>query len=75
MKPLDMNISVEQNGELVLSNERTSITIHPDGTVALSTLDPIQLTAKSLVRFDDCSIDSSGLERVLAVLARRTDKK
>ena len=75
MKALNVNLKVEQNGELVIKNDRTSIAIHPDGTVAVSTLDPLQLTGCSLVKFDDVTINVSDLDKVLEALARRIDKK
>ena len=49
---IDLKINADQNGTLKLSNERTQITIRSDGTVVVSTRDPLQLTGASLMKLD-----------------------
>lgn len=41
---MNMEIKTASNGELTLISERSKITFHPDGTIAVSSLDPVQLT-------------------------------
>jgi hypothetical protein len=72
MKGLAMNIKVEPNGEMTLSNDRSHITIHPDGTIAISSLDAVQLTGASLAKLDndpDCFV--KGTNHVLKALGKK----
>lgn len=71
-----MNIKIEPNGEMKLSNDRTTITVHPDGTVAVSTMDPLQLTGASLAKLDkDEACTRSGWVHFLNALGRRYTKE
>lgn len=70
-----MNIKVEPNGEMTISNDRSSITVHPDGTIALSSADPIQLTGYSLAKLDNSAIPPEMVKYVINALGQRKDKK
>lgn len=71
------NIAVEPNGSLTISNEMTTITIQPDGTVAISSYDPIQLTGASLAKLDTGAgnLNWSEQKRLLDALGQRLQKK
>lgn len=66
------NIKVDPNGAMTISNEETTITLQPDGTVSISSAAPIQLTGRTLVKLDLSGIDASALT---AALAKRLTKK
>lgn len=42
----NLSIKSSENGELMLFNDRTRVTFHVDGTIAISSLDPVQLTGE-----------------------------
>lgn len=71
MNGVAMNIKVEPNGQLTLSNERSSITVHPDGTIAVSSRDPIQLTGASNAKLDNSGIGPEAFRLVAEALAKR----
>ena len=76
MNGVAMNVKVEPNGQLTLSNERSSITVHPDGTIAVSSMDPVQLTGACLAKLDnDPTCFTKGTRHVLDALAKCIDKK
>ena len=70
-----LNLSTDANGAIVIETERTRITIQPDGTVALSSYDPVQLTGASLAKFDAARMQRSDLAQVHQALAIRLEKK
>jgi hypothetical protein len=75
MNGIAMNVKVEPNGQMTLSNERTTVTIHPDGTIAVSSLDPVQLTGACAAKLDHALPSSDMIASVLQALERRYDKK
>lgn len=75
MNGVAMNVKVEPNGQMTISNERSSVTIHPDGTIAISSLDPVQLTNACLAKLDNSGVDPLQVKRVIDALGRRYDKK
>ena len=74
MKGCNMDLKVEPNGCMVLSTARTTLTIHPDGTVAISSLDPVQLTGACAAKLDNAG-DQAAVKAVTDALLRRIDKK
>jgi hypothetical protein len=70
-----LNLSTDANGAIVIETERTRITIQPDGTVALSSYDPIQLTGASRAKLDKANLDGAQVERVEHALRARLEKK
>ena len=70
-----LTLNVDPNGATVISNDRTRITIQPDGTVAVSSYDPIQLTGASLAKLDKANLSSDELARVNGALLGRLEKK
>jgi hypothetical protein len=58
---------------MVLSTKRTTITVHPDGTVAISSMDPVQLTGACVAKLDNAA-DQGVIKRVTDALLRRIDK-
>lgn len=68
-----MDLKVEPNGCMVLSTKRTTITVHPDGTVAISSLDPVQLTGACAAKLDNAA-DQAAVKAVTDALGRRIDK-
>ncbi len=69
-----MDLKVEPNGNMVLSTQRMTITIHLDGTVAISSQDPVQLTGACAAKLDNAG-DQSAVKAVTDALLRRIDKK
>lgn len=67
-----MNIKVEPDGSMVLSNDRTEVKVAVDGTVSLSSIDPIVLTDAALYKVDRGDID---VKKFLERLAVRLEKK
>lgn len=76
-KGTKLNLVSEVNGGVSISNEETKITIQPDGTVAISTTAPLQLTGASMAKLDKCSrnLDAAKVKEVLAALETRLDLK
>ena len=78
---MKVTIDWEANGSLVISNDRSRITVQPDGTIAISSEDSIQLTGASLAKLDNVpSINGDKLnpfvvQRVIDALTRRIEKK
>jgi len=68
-----VTIDWEANGSLVISNDRSRITVQPDGTIAISSEDPIQLTGASLAKLDSANLSNDG--PYAAALLRRLEKK
>lgn len=68
------SIKVDPNGTLTVFNDRTTVTIQLDGTVSVSTMDPLQLVGDTLVKLDDRRVASTA-PLVLEVLLKRLDKK
>jgi len=61
---------------MIISNDRTMISIQPDGTIAISSLDPVQLTGACLAKLDnDRLCFTKGTRHVLDALLQRIDKK
>lgn len=70
----NFNFRVEDNGEVIISNDRTRLTIRPDGTVVIASSDPVQLAGQTLSRlhaFID-QMHGSSVDDVLAALAKRS---
>jgi hypothetical protein len=65
----------DANGSVTISNDRTRITIQIDGTVAISSYDPVQLTGASLAKLDDPKVGKEAAFVVQNALARRLEKK
>ncbi len=70
-----LNLATEANGTVIISNDNTRITIQPDGTIAISSYDPIQLTGATLAKLDKCNVDSQALGAVVTALGSRLEKK
>lgn len=68
-----MDLKVEPNGSMVLSTKRSSITVHPDGTIAISSLDPVQLTGACAAKLDNAG-DQAAIKAVTDALLKRIDK-
>lgn len=76
MNGVAMNINVEPNGSMTISNDRSTVTIQPDGTIAISSMDPVQLTGACLAKLDnDRECFDKGIRHVLNALGQRLDKK
>lgn len=73
MKGVNMNIKGESNGQLTLTSPRCSITIHPDGTVAISSCDPIQLTGDSLKKLTP-AFSKDETDKLIKLMMRSTEK-
>jgi hypothetical protein len=71
---MNANISVEPNGAMTIENDRTKITIDHDGSIYLSSMDPIHLEGAALAKLDAPGLGGSALP-VLDALAKRLDKK
>jgi hypothetical protein len=67
-----MDLKVEPNGCMVLSTKRATITVHPDGTITISSLDPVQLTGACAAKLDNVG-DQDAIKAVTDALLRRID--
>lgn len=67
------NILSETNGTIVISNEDSKITIHPDGTIAISSYAPVQLTGACAAKLDRANL--SDIESMTAALLQRLPNK
>lgn len=74
MKGCNVDLKVEPNGSMTISNARSTITVHPDGTIAISSLDPVQLTGACAAKLDNAD-DQAAVKSVTDALLRRIDKK
>lgn len=50
-----VSFTASPNGDLTLTNSEGTITVRKDGTIAISTLAPIELTGETLGKFDSVS--------------------
>ncbi len=73
-KGTSLSLNSDPNGTVTISNDRTTITIQPDGTVAISSYDPIQLTGASLAKLDQANVADVGAA-VRHALGQRLEKK
>jgi hypothetical protein len=69
-----LTVTVEPDGTTKLSNDRTEIFIMSDGTVGVSSEDPVELVGACLVKLDDRRVASTA-PLVLELLAKRLAKK
>lgn len=69
------NMQSEANGAVTISNEDSRITIHPDGTIAISSYAPVQLTGACAAKLDKAQLDGAQVERVTQALRTRLPKK
>lgn len=69
----NIRVRSESNGALTISNDESEITIQPDGTIAISSTAPIQLTGESLGKLDDPTCHN-GAAAVLKALQTRGKK-
>jgi hypothetical protein len=78
-KGTKLTITNHANGSMELRNDETTITVQADGTVAISTTAPLQLTGACLAKLDynqDIGADANcNVSDVLRWLARRLEKK
>jgi hypothetical protein len=74
-----LTVTVNPDGTTKVSNDRTEIFIYADGTVDVSSEDPIELSGASLAKLDDPSIGgphgATSLCFVLEALAKRLNKR
>jgi hypothetical protein len=72
----NINLKCDPNGDLTLTNDDGTITIHKDGTIAISTVAPIHLVGESLGKLDvDVGVDVNDVKRVIGTLLGRRGKK
>lgn len=68
-----MNINVDVDGTMLLSNDRTTVSIKPDGTIELSSMDPVILTGACAAKLDNAG-DQDTIKIVTDALLRRIEK-
>lgn len=66
------NIVADENGAVTISTDESRITIHPDGSIAISSHAPLQLTGASLAKLDKANLADG---QFLAALQQRLPKK
>jgi len=71
MKGVNFAFKAEPNGSVSFSNDRMSLTVHPDGTLAVSSKDPIQLTGASLAKLDSNLLTPDNINSVITLLLKR----
>lgn len=69
------NMQSEPNGSITISNDDSRITIHPDGTIAISSYAPVQLTGACSAKLDNARLDGAQVDRVVQALGSRLPKK
>jgi hypothetical protein len=74
MNGTNANIKVDTNGAMTISNAESVITIMPDGTIAISSYAPVQLTGDTLGKFDSPQARYM-LADVQDVLSKRGNEK
>ena len=74
-KGMKLNLMSETNGTVVISNDDTRITIQPDGTVAISSHAPVQLTGACAAKLDNSGCGSEAFKKVTEALAGWLPKK
>lgn len=69
---MNANIRVESNGSLSIttSDNETTVTVQPDGTVCVSARGPIQLVGASLGKLDSAGIDPKTVVQALLKRAK-----
>jgi hypothetical protein len=70
-----LELNTDINGQITISNDRTRITISSNGSIAISSYDPIELTGASLAKLDDKSCTPSAASSVKEALLKRLEKK
>lgn len=48
-----VSVTAQPNGDLTIKNEDGTITVRKDGSIAISTLAPIELTGETLGKLDE----------------------
>lgn len=69
------NMQSEANGAVTISNEESRITIHPDGTIAISSYAPVQLTGACAAKLDRANVGKVELQKIYESLGMRLPKK
>lgn len=72
---LNFNVEVTPEGTMILDNDRTRISILSDGTLMVSSRDPVMLTGDCLVKLDNPSVDKPALGMIQALLMKSFDRK
>jgi len=75
MTSTKFNMVSEANGSITISNEESNITIHPDGTIAISSYAPVQLTGACAAKLDHALPSNDMIASVKEALGRRYTKK
>lgn len=70
-----LQLNTEANGTIIISNDRSCITVQPDGTIAVSSLDPVQLTGACAAKLDNSALPPEMVVHVIHALGQRIDKK
>lgn len=71
-----LTLTSDPNGSQTISTDRTTITIRADGTVTISTLDPLQLCGASLAKLDMMGPHTADETKVFTdALLRRLDPR
>ena len=70
-----INLSSEPNGSVIITTEETRIVISADGSIAISTYAPLQLTGSSLAKLDAPGLGGPATGAILEALGRRLKKK
>lgn len=70
----NFNFRVEDNGEVIISSDRTRLTIRPDGTVVIASSDPVQLAGQTLSRLHAIAdrMQHASIPDVVEALAKRS---
>jgi hypothetical protein len=72
---MSATIKADPNGALTIANDETTITIQPDGTVAISTEAPLQLVGRTAVKLDVGGLRGVQLDAFIEALRTRLTRK
>lgn len=75
MKSTKLNMISEANGAVVISNDDSTITIQPDGTISISSYAPVQLTGMCMAKLDNSGCGPEAYKRVTQALEERIPNK
>ena len=70
-----LELRTQDDGSVRISNDNTTIYIFEDGTVSISSLDPVKLTGACQVKLDNARITSDAERAFAEALAVKLTKK
>jgi hypothetical protein len=70
-----LTLTSELDGSVKVANDTTTIIIQPDGSVSISSYDPIRLVGAAAAKLDRANLTDAEMHRVENALEQRLEKK